>query len=123
MTDIENPYVQATVENFRRTPAGLRQGLLEWLARELNGTVQDQASSTAPFRRIPFEDRAEEFQWLREYSSLYPGEWVALHGKHLLAHGKDYSEVSRMVKELGEGNVMFMFVEDEESEDFVRFLP
>ena len=123
MAEIQNPYAQATVENFRRTPANLRPQLLEMLARELNGSEGDDPDSTGSFRRVPYEDRAEEFQWLAENSVHYPGEWVALLGKQLLAHHNDYAEVSRRVKSLGARNVMFMFIEPEESEDFVRFLP
>lgn len=125
MTEIENPYVQATVENFRRTPSNLRLELLERLAREMNGTganQSDSADSPASFRRIPCEDRTEEFQWLAENSSMYQGEWVALRGKQLLAHSMNYDEVSRTAKALGEVDVMYLFIEDEESEDFVRFL-
>jgi hypothetical protein len=33
---IENPYAQATVENFRRTPASLRPQLLKMLEREMS---------------------------------------------------------------------------------------
>lgn len=123
MAEIQNPYAQATVENFRRTPANLRPQLLEMLAQELNGSEVDDPDSTGSFRRVPYEGRAEEFQWLSENSVHYLGEWVALLGKQLLAHSVDYSEVSQRVKSLGARNAMFMFIEPEESEDFVRFLP
>jgi len=123
MTDIENPYAQATVENFRRTPASLRPQLLKMLELELNGSAADQTVPTASFTRIPFDDRSEEFQWLAQNSARFKGEWVALRGKRLLAHNIDYSKVSQEVKNLGIDGAMFMFVEDEENEDFVRFLP
>jgi hypothetical protein len=79
MPEIENPYAQATVENFRRTPASLRPQLLKMLEQELNGTEADQTVSVSSFRRIPFDDRAEEFQWLAQNSARFQGEWVALH--------------------------------------------
>ncbi len=123
MTDIENPYAQATVENFRRTPASLRPQLLKMLELELNGSEADQTVPTASFTRIPFDDRSEEFQWLAQNSARFKGEWVALRGKRLLAHNIDYSKVSQEVKNLGIGGAMFMFIEGEENEDFVRFLP
>jgi hypothetical protein len=123
MTDIENPYAQATVENFRRTPASLRPQLLKMLELELNGSEADQTVPTASFTRIPFDDRSEEFQWLAQNSARFKGEWVALRGKRLLAHNIDYSKVSQEVKNLGIGGAMYMFIEGEENEDFVRFLP
>ena len=123
MPEIENPYAQATVENFRRTPASLRPELLKMLELELNGAESDQTVPKASFRRIPLDDRSEEFQWLAQNSGRYQGEWVALFGKRLLAHSADYSKVSREVKSLGIDGAMFMFIEGEETEDFVRFLP
>jgi len=123
MPEIENPYAQATVENFRRTPASLRPQLLKMLERELNGAESDQNDPATSFRRIPFNDRAEEFQWLAQNSGRFQGEWVALFGNRLLAHGVDYSKVSQEVKTLGIDGAMFMFIEGEGNEDFVRFLP
>jgi hypothetical protein len=110
MPEIENPYAQATVENFRRTPASLRPQLLKMLERELNGAEADQTVPAASFRRIPFDDRAEEFQWLAQNSAQFQGEWIALRG-------------TQQVKSLGIDGAMFMFVEGEENEDFLRFLP
>jgi hypothetical protein len=123
MPEIENPYVRATVENFRRTPASLRPQLLKMLERELNGAESDQSVPAISFRRIPFDDRAEEFQWLAQNSGRFQGEWVALFGKRLLAHNVDYSKVSQEVKNLGIDGAMFIFIECGESEDFARFLP
>jgi hypothetical protein len=122
MAEIENPYVQATVENFRRTPANLRPQLLKMLERELNGSEGDQTVPAVSFQRVPFDDRAEEFRWLAENADQFQGEWVALHGKQLLAHNIDYNEVSQRVKGLGVEGAMFMFIEGEGNEDFVRFL-
>jgi len=123
MPEIENPYAQATVENFRRTPVSLRPQLLKMLEQELNGAESDQTVPTSSFRRIPFDVRAEEFQWLAQNSGRFQGEWVALLGKRLLAHSADYNKVSQEVKSLGIDGAMFMFIEGERNEDFVRFLP
>src|SRR5215470_10253544 len=123
MPEIENPYAQATVENFRRTPPSLRPQLLKMLERELNGAEADQTVTAISFRRIPFDDRAEEFQWLAQNSGRFRGEWVALFGKGLLAHNVDYSKVSQEVKSLGIDGAMFIFIEGGENEDFARFLP
>lgn len=118
--EIHGPFAQATIENFRRTPPNLRPQLLAILAKELNGSESDQLAPIASFQRVPVENRAEEFQWLTENSALYGGEWVALIGNQLLAHSVDYDDVSGTVKDLGIRNAMFMLVEADESEDFVR---
>jgi hypothetical protein len=113
MSEIENPYAQATVENFRRTPASLRPQLLKVLERELNGSEVDQTFPAASFRQILFDDRSEEFQWLAQNSGRFQGEWIALSGKRLLAHNVDYDKVSQVVKSLGIDGAMFMFIEGE----------
>src|SRR5262249_16369455 len=97
--------------------------LLKMLESELNGAESNQTAHTTSFRRIPLDDRAEEFQWLAQNSDRYQGEWVTLFGKRLLGPNADYSKVSREVKSLGIDGAMFMFIEGEETEDFVRFLP
>ena len=48
---------------------------------------------------------------------------MALRGKRLLAHNVNYSKISQEVKNFGIDRAMFIFIEGEESEDFVRFLP
>ena len=93
------------------------------LERELNGAEADQTFPTSSFRRIPFDDRSEEFQWLAQNSGRFHGEWIALSGKRLLAHNVDYDKVSQEVKSLGIDGAMFMFIEGKGNEDFVRFLP
>jgi hypothetical protein len=93
------------------------------LELELNGADSDQTVPTSSFRRIPFDDCSEEFQWLAQNSGRFQGEWVALSGKRLLAHNVDYNKVSQEVKSLGIDGAMFMFIEGEGNEDFVRFLP
>ncbi len=89
----------------------------------LQRQITSQTLPTSSFRRIPFDDRAEEFQWLAQNSGRFQGEWVALFGKRLLAHNVDYNKVSQEVKSLGIDGAMFMFIEGEGYEDFVRFLP
>ena|GEM_PF-2603642 len=123
MAENENPYVQATFENFRRTPASLRRQLLKMLEQELNGTESDQIDTTTSFRRIPFDDRKEEVEWLAQNSASFHGEWVAIYGNRLLSHNVDYSKVSEEVKSFGIDGAMYIFVEGDENEDFLRFLP
>jgi len=123
MTDNENPYVQATVENFRRTSTSLWRQLLKMLEQEVNGTEFDQIATATSFRRIPFDARTEEFQWLAQNSAGFQGEWAALDGNRLLAHNVDYNKVSHEVKSLGIDGAMYIFVEGNEIDDFLRFVP
>ncbi len=123
MNEILDPYAKATVENFRRTPVNLRARLLDLLVSEMKENSPESSGTVPSFHRIPRQDRTEEFMWLAEKGSEYQGQWVALQGNQLLAHDLDYHQVSAEVKKLGAQNPMFMFIEAEESEDFLRFLP
>lgn len=48
-----------------------------------------------------------EHQWLKEYSQRYKGEWVALDGDVLLAHGDNASEVYHEAKSVSK-EVLFL---------------
>jgi hypothetical protein len=108
---------------FSPDSSQFKAAVVKMLERELNGAESDQTVPAASFRRISFDDRSEEFQWLAQNSGRFQGEWVALSGKRLLAHNVDYNKVSQDVKSLGIDGAMLMFVEGEGNEDFVRFLP
>ena len=43
-------------------------------------------------------DRQREFAWLREHSSDYRGQWVALVGDQLVTHSESFDDVLREVK-------------------------
>lgn len=39
--------------------------------------------------RRPYIDRSREMAWIAEHESEYAGQWVALDGDRLIAHGDD----------------------------------
>jgi hypothetical protein len=39
--------------------------------------IHDKICAVITFDRIPFDDRAEEFQYLAQNSGRFQGEWVA----------------------------------------------
>jgi hypothetical protein len=51
-------------------------------------------------QRPDVECRAER-QWLKEHGRQYAGQWVALDGERLIAHGVDAREVFAAVREAG----------------------
>ena len=55
----------------------------------------------------PFNDRREEMQWLAKESSPYAGEWVALHGPCLVAHGEKLASVRAAAKAAGAVEPLF----------------
>src|SRR5205823_11261029 len=41
------------------------------------------------------------FRWINEHGDEYPGEWLALDGDQLLAHGTDLAEVAAEARAAG----------------------
>lgn len=49
----------------------------------------------------PVNERRDEMRWLAKESGLYAGEWVALEGPGLVAHGPRLSDVRAAAKAAG----------------------
>lgn len=47
-------------------------------------------------------DRTPDFQWLKDHSRSYRGQWVALFGGKLLAHGDSLENVLALLKLKGQ---------------------
>jgi uncharacterized protein (DUF433 family) len=60
-----------------------------------------------PIRRVEPTDRKQEMQWISEHRLEYKGEWVALAGDRLIAHGPDGDPVFAAAR--AEGVVPFLF--------------
>ncbi|HMV48144.1 MAG TPA: DUF5678 domain-containing protein [Blastocatellia bacterium] len=59
----------------------------------------------------PFIDRTREDEWLREHRREYPGEWLALMGDQLIAHGAQYRAVLAEAREKGYPRALLVYVE------------
>jgi Family of unknown function (DUF5678) len=59
-----------------------------------------------------FDDRALEYKWLAEHRREYVGEWIALKGCQLIAHGLVGKEVFSKARESGVRDAMVLFIED-----------
>ena len=64
--------------------------------QRLHVTVTDETGDKKAFDR-----RDREFLWLDRHSGDYAGEWVALDGERLLAHGIDGRAVTQQAWEQG----------------------
>lgn len=78
-----------------------RSKLLEYLRAE--ESIGELKPSPVPSRRPEGLDviRERERRWLDEHRADYAGQWVALDGDRLIAHGPDGREVYRQVDEAG----------------------
>ena len=97
---------------IRRLEAVYEQGVLRPLEplalpehQRVRLTLEDRVlpqNGNAPeAAAAPVNHRHEEFQWLATESGPYAGQWVALDGRRLVAHGTDLVTVSAAARAAG----------------------
>lgn len=70
-------------------------------------------------RPIPIPDSTRETTWIAEHKREYAGQWVALDGDRLIAHGKHHDEVWTAAKADGAYLPLCTFIEDPDAPPFV----
>jgi hypothetical protein len=105
----------ATIENIlaqvNQLPPSERRKLIAAL------TSSEKARTEGPWSRVistngPYNDRTLEYEWLAKHRREYIGQWIALKGDQLIAHGPVAKEVFARADECGVDDAMFLFVED-----------
>jgi len=84
----------------------------EAMAQENIASVQNSGSRRGP-------DPAPAMEWLRVHSKEYGGEWVALDGDRLIAHGTDAMEVYAAAEADGAYLPMIKYIEPADALPFV----
>jgi predicted DNA-binding antitoxin AbrB/MazE fold protein len=64
-------------------------------------TLEDQPAQLSWESPEPVNERREELQWLSKEAAPYAGEWVALNGSRLVAHGVKFTDVSAAASAAG----------------------
>jgi len=92
-----------------------KERLREWLdeQKKQNGRQQDEETHEERLKRIE-ETHKKIHAWMKENRSKYVGEWVALDGDRLVAHGKDGDEVSKELKAANTKSPFFSFIDDDD---------
>ena len=86
------------------------------LRTALDQTVEAPPAVKAPLdKRLPNQPWPEgraAMDWLREHSHEYRGQWVALAGNRLVAHGTDRAEVraAHQAAGLNNGQVLLHYI-------------
>ncbi len=82
--------------------------------------VKVEASQGTKRLNIPDDVRyrTREYEWLKRHRNEYSGEYLALEGDHLIAHGKDVRKVLREVHKAGAKYPLMVYVESEEELPF-----
>ncbi len=60
----------------------------------------------------PYIDRKLEYEWLKQHEREYIGQWIALKGDQLLAHGGNAKDVSAIAGDSGVQDALVLLVED-----------
>jgi hypothetical protein len=86
--------ISSTAENKRPFLKKLDEALTRLTARIRSGVAPPEYSVSPQISGSPRRpDPAPAMEWLRLHSKEYGGQWVALDGSRLIAHGPDAMEV------------------------------
>lgn len=117
-----NTSVQQIMADIQALSAEQREELLQQLTTE--------PAEVEPFKLpitprligsyIP-KDRAREWAWLTEHSDEYAGQWVALDGDRLIAHGLQFKEVLQTARKLGSLEALIVRAEASDAIPFAGF--
>lgn len=88
------------LEQIATLPVADQRQLVTQLQENLNGTSTEPANNGSTngshakpkvvhLKSIPQPDPEPNFRWIREHGDEYVGQWVALDGDRLIAHGTD----------------------------------
>lgn len=93
--------VETILAQVNQLPASARAKLIAALRQQ-----QHQAPPQFPPDRIisvneSYIDRTREFEWMKQHEREYIGQWVALKGDQLIAHGTAAKTVFARARELG----------------------
>ena len=98
-----------SVNDYLRQVLGLTNGVAATLA--VNGKPQP-VQTDERLKPIPVPDSKRELRWLKEHAREYAGQWVALDGDRLIAHGPDAKAVFAAARADGAYLPMVSQVED-----------
>lgn len=101
------PLIALPLENHKRYRIRLND------EHELQGSQRPPQDDTQPDPQ-----RTQEYAWLREHRAEYTGQYVALYGDQLIAHGQDGRAVLRQAKSAGFPRALMIYVEALEAAPF-----
>ena len=96
----------------------------QWRLHNMLSVKLSKQNKSAPDTRvasIPIPDYMNSLQWLAEHGREYAGQWVALDGGRLIAHGSDHQQVSDAARVDGAYLPLIELVEDPDAPPFAGF--
>lgn len=103
--------VEDIIAQVNQLPAKEREKLIAKLSQESEAKLMIPPSRIISFNE-PYIDRTLESEWMKQHEREYIGQWVALKGDQLIAHGAAAKEVFAKARELGIHDALVCLVED-----------
>ena len=92
---------------------GVLRPLEQWSLAEhqhVRLTIDERTGPLSWRSSEPVDEFGEEIAWLAKESAAYAGQWIALAGSRLAAHGPKPAEVSEAAKAAGVEQPLFAYV-------------
>ncbi len=115
---------QATAELILAEIAALPSEEREKLKTLLNrrpATVQDQGMPSVFIPPFDAEDATPSLKWIEEHRAEFAGQYVALDGDRLVAHGSAPQEIIAAVRASGLNGLFFTLVQSADAPPFAGF--
>ncbi len=112
---------EINVENILNQIAQLPPAEQSRLRQMLEQQEQPKPPRDKRVPAVPVPDGTREMKWLAQHAREYAGQWVALDGDRLIAHGADHQKVFAAAKASGVYLPLVTRVEDPDAPPFAGF--
>lgn len=116
---MSNITVENILKQIEELPFFEQRQLSNLLNDKLSKTKKESPGELLP--SIPMPDYTDALQWLIDNAREYAGQWVALDGARLIAHGHDHREVYAAANADGAYLPLIELVEDPDAPPFAGF--
>lgn len=116
---MSNITVENILKQIEELPFFEQRQLSNLLNDKLSKTKKESPGKLLP--SIPMPDYTDAMQWLIDNAREYAGQWVALDGARLIAHGHDHLEVYAAATADGAYLPLIELVEDPDAPPFAGF--
>lgn len=105
--DVETPTSDEPLAPVNEQPGATNGEVRDEIEPAQSSPLQEEQATANEGRnrkrpvRLPLIDASKELRWLKEHRHEHIGQWVALDGNRLLAHGTNAREVFRAAREAG----------------------
>lgn len=111
-----NPTLENAIEIINALPMPDREKLLDWVEEEKRKKLEKEIKNSR------LKDEQEKFRlamkWIQTHREEFDGQWVALDGETLLAHGADGKKVHAQAQAEGVKTPLMHRVSVKETEPF-----